>query len=475
MFLESKRRDKTSRHLALLTAVAVSCAMLCTVEQPTAHAQQNTTLQLPEFGVAVDATGVVQVKAFPADDGRLRAQRLAAARAALPADVRRPSPLRQVSLVRLQRAIAQRLEANQTPNDTMRYLAGLQRLQYLFCYPEQGDIVIAGPAAGWMQDGSGRIVATDTGAPVLHLDDLLVALRAFRRGRDDRMFIGCSIDPSPDGLARLQDFQKNIPHSVPQSARRDVTRQILQGTRQALGMSQIRVFGISAKTHLAQVLVEADYRMKRIGIGLEPPPVKMTTFLGALRSPRDGTLQRWWFQPEYDCLKMTRDRLAVEIIGQGVQLLAEDMAIGPGGKQLNPTARVSKASRLFATAFTRKYPQIAAASPVYAQMRNGIDMLVAAALLQHEDWYGRGGWTADTLYSEASLPTETFAAPRQVACGVNAVWKGNRLLSPAGGVSLQPSLALDPVRRQADDNGTLQRTAEQVAGQRADDDRWWWD
>ncbi|NIM07565.1 MAG: hypothetical protein GTO53_00005, partial [Planctomycetales bacterium] len=210
-------------------------------------------------------------------------------------------------------------------------------------------------------------------------------------------------------------------------------------------------------------------------IGLEPPPVKMTTFLSALRSPREGTLQRWWFQPDYDCLKITSDRLAVEIVGQGVQLLAEDMAIGPGDKPLNPLAQVSKPSRLFATAFTRKYPAIAAASPVYAQMRNGIDLLVAAALLQHEDWFGRCGWTAELLVDETRLPTENFVAPRQVACGVNALWKGNRLLSPSGGVSLLPHLALDPKRQQADEDGAVQRACQQAAYQGLDKERWWWD
>ena len=53
-------------------------------------------------------------------------------------------------------------------------------------------------------------------------------------------------------------------------------------------MAQIRVFGISPKTHFAMVLVEADYRMKRIAIGVEPPPVRMTTFAMALQVAATG-------------------------------------------------------------------------------------------------------------------------------------------------------------------------------------------
>ena len=44
---------------------------------------------------------------------------------------------------------------------------------------------------------------------------------------------------------------------------------IVEQLRDSLGMQVITVGGVSAKTHFAQVMVEADYRMKLIGIGLE--------------------------------------------------------------------------------------------------------------------------------------------------------------------------------------------------------------
>ena len=39
----------------------------------------------------------------------------------------------------------------------MLNLAGLTRLEYVFCMPDTKDIVIAGPAEGWAPDSSGRI------------------------------------------------------------------------------------------------------------------------------------------------------------------------------------------------------------------------------------------------------------------------------------------------------------------------------
>jgi hypothetical protein len=53
-----------------------------------------TTVQLPSFGIAIDAQGVVSLKEFNDPDGRLLRERQQAAQARLPADVARASPLR---------------------------------------------------------------------------------------------------------------------------------------------------------------------------------------------------------------------------------------------------------------------------------------------------------------------------------------------------------------------------------------------
>ena len=39
--------------------------------------------------------------------------------------------------------------ATEPLSDDMKYLAGLQHIQYVFVYPELGDIVLAGPGEGW--------------------------------------------------------------------------------------------------------------------------------------------------------------------------------------------------------------------------------------------------------------------------------------------------------------------------------------
>lgn len=439
-----------------------------------ALAQLPTTVQLPTFGISVDAKGVLEIRTYEDPTGELRRQRLAAAQAALPKDLLRASPLRKVSLRRLDAALKESLAASRKPDEAQRYLAGLQRISHVFLFPDDKDIVLAGPAQGWVADLSGRAVGIESGLAVLELADLAVALRAFPSAGPGTDFIGCTIDPTPEGLERLQKFQRTIPANVPASRKAQVAAQVAQGMRESLGMAKIRVFGVPADTHFAQVLVEADYRMKLIGIGLETPPVRIPSYLDLVgNSVREGTLHRWWFTPDYDCVRVSADRLAMELVGQGVQLQTEDKAILPGGG-LGNTARPNRACELFAQTFTKKYSELAARSPVYQQLRNLVDLSILAAFLQKETAYERVAWRPTALTDERVYSVGGLPVPKEVAVVAVAVWKGNRLIAPAGGgVEVLPKRALEPERVPTDDAGRLGAAHGQI--HRAKLDTWWWD
>ena len=184
------------------------------------------------------------------------------------------------------------------PTEAMLYLAGLQKVKYVFYYPETGDIVLAGPAEGWATDLSGRVRGISTGSPVVELQDLVVALRAFPPAGRSSPVITCSIDPTKEGLANMQEFLRRIGAT----ATPNQTKFIVDGLRRSLGLQNVTISGIPADTHFAQVMVEADYRMKLIGIGLEQPPVKMVSWISKV-SPGTlsrNALQRWYFVPNYE-------------------------------------------------------------------------------------------------------------------------------------------------------------------------------
>ncbi len=112
-----------------------------------------------------------------ARSGDLAALRTASQQRAGQDDVRRSSPLRMISLTRLEKQIELNAALGLGPDEAMKYLAGLRRIQYVFVYPETGDLVIAGPAGDWTTGPENRIISIDTGDPVVRLDDLVVVFR----------------------------------------------------------------------------------------------------------------------------------------------------------------------------------------------------------------------------------------------------------------------------------------------------------
>jgi hypothetical protein len=424
-------------------------------------------------GVVVDADGVLRTRVFPDPTGMLTRQRLVAAQAALVPDMARPSKLRKVSLNRLEALVAERLASGQGLTDDMRYLAGLTRIRNVFFYPETQDIVIAGTAEGFMTNTAGRPVGIHTGRAVLELQDLVVAMRAFPpSGQRAEAFV-VSIDPTPEGLAKMRQYLVNIAGRVTPAD----DQRIAMGLRENLGLQDVRIEGIPRSTHFAQVMLEADYRMKLIGIGLENPPVRIPSYVSRAnpRSVARNALQRWYFTPNYDCVRVSDDELAMALEGEGVQLLSEDQFVQADGGRAVSTS-IDRASQEFVGTFTAKYAELAAREPVYAQLRNLIDMSIAAAFIQQRDYYGRASWQMTVFGSETRFPVETYPEPKQVETAVNAVWKGNTLMTPVGGgVSIRPLLALASDRIKPDEKGDLKALHEQTGIESLPKDRWWWD
>jgi hypothetical protein len=429
--------------------------------------------QIEAAGVVIDAQGVLRTQSV-ADAGLDKARRQAVIEA-LPGDLRKAVPMRKVALSRLEAELAKRIADGRGIPDELTKLAGLTRVHYVFVYPAEddtpGEIVLAGPAEPWFTDAVGRVRGTETGSPTVLLEDLAAALRCFAPGQPQDRLVGCSIDPKPEGLAAMQKFLRQIGRVNPKAN----VDQIVSGMKEALGTQVVSVQGVSPATHFAQVMVEADYRMKLIGIGLETPPVRMKTWidLASAGAVAANALQRWYFVPDYQRVRIAEDDLAIELVGEGIKLCSADEVVLPNGQRLGAD-RADKASKTFTETFTRSYAQIAARSPVYAQLRCLVDLAVAAAYLQEHDGYGKAGWAAATLRDEKAYPIETLPAPREAETAINAVWQGNRLLTPiGGGVTMYPRLAMDPPNLLMDEKGEVGKA--RTAAQALPAGVWYWD
>ncbi|MEZ6087867.1 MAG: DUF1598 domain-containing protein [Pirellulaceae bacterium] len=457
--------------LALLIAIsAVVCCDLAFAGGNNNGGNDNQQNFNQVAGVEIDATGVLRIREFSAE---LTRQRIAAARQNLPADLARRSPLRKVSLTRLEAAVAAKLDAGEEVPADMLAMAGLTGVEYVFFYPEHNEVVIAGPAEGFVEDASGRVRGLDSGKPVVLLEDVVVALRAFPPAEKSNAVISVSIDPTQEGLQRMQQFLANVRGQVRPS---DAGR-LVAGLKGSMGMQNVTFEGVSTSTNFARVLVEADYRMKLIGIGLEKPPIRLLSYVDRA-NPRQvaaNAMERWYFVPDYDCVRVSEDELAMQLVGKGVKLIGEGERVGRGGDR-EASQRINKASQAFCQDFTDKFDELSRTIVVYAQLRNLIDISIAAAFIQKEDFYGKANWTLPVFGSEDKFAVETHTAPVQVETAVNAVWRGNTLMTPlGGGVKLQPRVALNSDRIQLDQEGQAAKAHQNQNLASREADQWWWD
>jgi len=348
----------------------------------------------------------------------------------VPADLEAWSELRFVSLRQLEAQLAEARAAGEPVPDAVRFLAGLQRVKYVLVYPEQQDIVLAGPAEGWRVDTMGSVVGATSGRPVLTLDDLMVALRTSESS--NRNGISCSIDPTPEGLQRMEQLSRRLSARGPQAAGRQM--------EEAVGPQRVTITGVPESSHFARVIVAADFRMKRLAMDFEPAPVDgMPSFLDMVKGSRAGLqnmMPRWWLAPKYDPLRRDGEGLAWELRGQGVQCLTEQDFLNDAG-QREHTGRSDPTAQKWADTFTEKFDDLAHEDSSFGQLRNVMDLAVVGALLVKEGLLPRSGLRAPNLMSEQ--PLEEYPVPRMVPSQASFTKAGrNWVISVSGGVQIFP-------------------------------------
>jgi len=165
----------------------------------------------------------------------------------------------------------------------------------------------------------------------------------------------------------------------------------------------------------------------------------------------------------------------MQLVGDGVKLVGEDESVTKDGKRKR-TGSMNRASTAYCNSFTRMYGKLAERAPLWGELRNLIDMSVAAAFIQEMDFYGQADWDLGVLGDEAKVSVETLESPSQVAPVANAVWKGNYFMSPiAGGVNIQPRVALNSDRVQGDKDGEISKLKSEIKLDNFAAGQWWWD
>lgn len=404
---------------------AVALLFFSTSSTGLAQFNGNGFFQQAVGGVSVNADGVLGQPVATARE-ELRQWYLKGQKP-IPEELQQPVQMRMISLAAIEGALTKAGVKNpeELPED-IRYLAGIQRAQFLFVYPDTNDIVLAGPGEAWKVNETGNVVGVTSDRPVLRLEDLMLALRTVENARQGG--ISVSIDPTEEGRRRLDALL---------AGRLAFSQELLGEIEQTLGPQKITLQGVPETSRFARTLVASDYKMKRIAMNLDPSPVKgLVSYLEILKSPPKNMMPRWWMACDYEPLAKSEDGLAWELRGKGVKVLTEDEIVNDG--KVKGTGKASGPAQRWADSMTAKYDQLMVKEPVFGDLRNLMDLCVLAAVIRKENLLVKANLELPTLMDPASkLGLVDFGTPKTVATQCSALKRGRDfIVTASGGVEI---------------------------------------
>lgn len=241
----------------------------------------------------------------------------------------------------------------------------------------------------------------DTGKPFIHTEDFIVALRnawmKYAELKGDTYYYtnpGCSIDPDPHVLGQLNAKAAELMNNADMQT---IDDQIEQWHDICSQPQTVRVFGIPFHSHFGNVMVEADYLLKRLVDGSADPGVEGFTSLIKLTkqnmekdilaskplSVAVSSMNRFWFFPgenQYTCNDHT-----VTINQSPVTLLTESQYLHSSGKSLVGTGTADTLAQEFTSNFTLLYRDIAEKEPIFYELEALFRLVALAKVMSYNE------------------------------------------------------------------------------------------
>lgn len=421
----------------------------------------STSLQAQVGGIIIDGDGAVKtVTHKPISKTALKRLQDSFAQEQLDATLIEQSATRILSLNELDTAVTAALKAGAEIPPTFKYLGGLQRIDFLVVDRERQDLLIAGPAEGFGPGPGGQILGLTTQRPPIQLDDLVIALRSILGGQRE---LGVSIDPTEQNMSNLQNYIRQNSNATTTAA----AQRRYQTMGKVLGNQVITIWGVPDDSHFALALAEADLRMKRISLGLDPSGVREIRSQLSMLLPQGNSLQRWWFMPYYESIATNADRSVFEFKGQRAQLMAQEEIVGPDGQRFD-AASTRRTTQKFAEQFTEHFEKIAAVNPAFAELQSLYDLSLVATLARDEWPFANRNEGLPTLLKDERLPLQSHPVPKFVTSAATSRKSSNGLLlGLIGGVTIDMNRVVKDVQLQT---GLQTAPFKKESGEQ----NWWW-
>lgn len=383
-------------------------------------------------GVSVDADGVA--RDVLATDAARSAELLRQKVQGASQELNKATNSRHVSLKKLTAALIDAHQNRAPLSEEIAFMGGLTRIEYILLYPEQNDIVLVGPAEGWKVAQDGTVVGIESELPVIHAEDFVMAFA--KLNNPSPQIISCSIEPTKEGSERLQSVLDKVKIVKGQSP------QVFEpAMREAFGPQQVIIQGVEANSNIARVIFAADYQMKRIGMKLKQSPVSgLSSYVDMLRHANSPSNQsRWWMACNYAPVQKSEDALAWRIQGPGIKVLTEEEVVQSDGTRLGTGEKQPLAAK-WADQFTAKIEELSSAEPAIGQLRNIMDLCVAAAIIRTHGLEELAQCDLSPLNSLViEQPEQAAPAPSTVDPQCSFVRAGNSwIVTTSGGVLVDP-------------------------------------
>jgi len=309
--------------------------------------------------------------------------------------------LRAVSLRVLLQELKQYHEKGEDIPGDISDFCGLTRIMGYVVDEPNRDIILLGEV--------------EPNAPPLYLEDFVIALRnawlKYAKKKGDTIeysYPGCSIDPDPQVIQKLNNIENHIPGNSQSGGAGDVIerwKQICESPQ------EVSVFGVPFHSRFAWVMVKADYDMKTIVDGsdsLELPGFKSLLDIefeqakerllnGNSNADSQSLLNRFEFCPGEN--KYLEDESTVVIDKCDVILMTEEQYLSKDKKIVgmdfaNPNALG------FAQRFSALYAEISVKRPVYRELENLYRFVALAKILKFKAPYENVGLDIEYLLGE---------------------------------------------------------------------------
>ncbi|MDR1484411.1 MAG: DUF1598 domain-containing protein [Planctomycetaceae bacterium] len=376
----------------------------------------------------------------------------------IPEDLSQQVPIRKVSLKKIDQAIYKAIDGDGFLPDTVRYLGGLTAVQYVVLVPEEKDILLVGPSEGWHVDAAGYVIGNITGRPILRLEDLVILFRTWYN-KDAHTTITCSIDPTPDSIARMNAVKNKF--SVPSAKN---ARAYAYELERANGNDVVVINGVERTSRIAKTLVSADFKMKQIGLGHIQSGLRgLPSYLSLLSGSPRHISPRFWLSADYGVVYHDSHKLTWKLAEVKVNAKTEDQYIDSRSNARVASGKTDPAAVRWCKKMDEQYNSLSRVDPVFGELRNCMGLAMVVALILREELLDKSGCSIRAIAEEPRMKTPSLPEPKFVA-GKSVIAKN---VVACGGVEINPFNAIQAAKL----DNKIDNQREQLA--KTTGDKWW--